>query len=209
MTRHLAACLVMAAVCVADSARAAMGAEAYNVIWDSPSKDCNGSMPLGNGDISLNAWIEPSGDLCFYIGKTDSWDDNARLAKVGKVRVTLDPAPPTIPFKQELALEQGTMVVRYGDGTVLRLWADANHPVIQVDVVGPNPTTATAAIELWRTQPTPVAKVECSDVVTNAPLLEQVPFVTEPDIVIKELAGQIGWYHRNIKSVGPAAHARI
>ncbi len=57
------------------------GVERYNVVWDSPSEDCHGSMPLGNGDIGLNAWIEPSGDLMFYIGKTDSWEDNARLAK--------------------------------------------------------------------------------------------------------------------------------
>ena len=33
------------------------------VVWDSPSQDYNGSMPLGNGDISLNAWFEPQGEL--------------------------------------------------------------------------------------------------------------------------------------------------
>ena len=30
----------------------------YNVVWDSPSKDYSGSMPLGNGDIGVNAWLE-------------------------------------------------------------------------------------------------------------------------------------------------------
>jgi hypothetical protein len=30
----------------------------YNFVWDSPSKDCAGSMPLGNGDIGVNAWVE-------------------------------------------------------------------------------------------------------------------------------------------------------
>jgi len=35
----------------------------YNVVWDSPSADYNGSMPLGNGDIGLNVWVEGSGDL--------------------------------------------------------------------------------------------------------------------------------------------------
>src|SRR5690348_12568204 len=39
----------------------------YNVVWDSPSQNAHGSMPLGNGDISLNAWVEPSGQLAFYI----------------------------------------------------------------------------------------------------------------------------------------------
>ena len=40
----------------------------YNVVWDSPSEDSTGSMPLGNGEIALNAWVEPNGDLVFYIG---------------------------------------------------------------------------------------------------------------------------------------------
>jgi hypothetical protein len=37
--------------------------ERYNVVWDSPSADEHGSMPLGNGSTGLNAWIEPNGDL--------------------------------------------------------------------------------------------------------------------------------------------------
>ena len=39
----------------------------YEVVWDSPSPDCNGTMPLGNGEIAHNAWIEPAGDLRVYI----------------------------------------------------------------------------------------------------------------------------------------------
>lgn len=34
-----------------------------NVVWDSPSANAPGSMPVGNGDISANVWIEPSGSL--------------------------------------------------------------------------------------------------------------------------------------------------
>ena len=63
----------------------------YNITWDSPSKDHHGSMPLGNGDIGLNLWVEENGDICFYIGKTDSWGDNGRLLKVGKVRIKSEP----------------------------------------------------------------------------------------------------------------------
>ncbi len=67
--------------------------DAYNVVWSSPSANHHGSMPLGNGDIALNAWMTADGDLHFYISKTDAWDDNARLVKVGKVRVHFDPNP--------------------------------------------------------------------------------------------------------------------
>ena len=54
----------------------------YEVVWDSPSQDYNGTMPLGNGEIALNAWIEPSGDPRFYIARTDSWDDSGRLVEL-------------------------------------------------------------------------------------------------------------------------------
>src|SRR5512143_1167628 len=65
----------------------------YNVVWDSPSTDHHGSMPLGNGDIAVNAWMTKGGDLQFYISKTDAWDDNARLLKIGKVRLHFEPNP--------------------------------------------------------------------------------------------------------------------
>ena len=63
----------------------------YNIVWTSPSANHHGSMPLGNGDIALNAWMTKDGDLHFYISKTDAWDENARLCKVGRMRVKFDP----------------------------------------------------------------------------------------------------------------------
>ena len=36
----------------------------YNVVWDSPSRDASGRMPLGNGDIGANASLF-AGDLSF------------------------------------------------------------------------------------------------------------------------------------------------
>ena len=43
--------------------------DSYNVCWDTPGENVDGSVPLGNGDIALNAWADKSGDLLFYIGK--------------------------------------------------------------------------------------------------------------------------------------------
>lgn len=185
----------------------AQAVEPTNIVWNSPSKDHRGSMPLGNGDISLNAWVEPSGALVFYIGKTDSWGDNARLLKVGKVRVTLDPPPSINPFRQELSLIEGAMHVRYGDGTTLRVWVDANHPVIHVDATGDRTTTATASLELWRTERYTLPSLESSDVLNEDP--KHTPTIVEPDTVITRLTDRVGWYHHNIKSVGPEIHAKI
>ncbi|MFO7974833.1 MAG: DUF5703 domain-containing protein [Candidatus Hydrogenedentota bacterium] len=181
------------------------------VVWESPSRDCRGSMPLGNGDIALNAWVEPNGDLLFYIGKTDSWGDNARLLKLGKLRVKLDPAPPTTPFRQELSLVDATMKVRYGDAATLRVWVDANRPVIHVRTESAEPLSALASIELWRNEPYTLPSIECSDVMMDRskPDNMHAPTIVEPDTVLTGLEDRIGWYHYNTKSVGPAIHAEV
>ena len=139
----------------------------YDVTWDSPSVDSSGSMPLGNGDIGLNAWFEPSGELAFYISKTDAWGDNSRLLKVGKVRISFDPPLPTGTFRQTLRLQQGTLEAVCGEGndaSTIRVWVDANHPVIEVSADGSRERSATAAIELWRTTRFELPSIECSDV---------------------------------------------
>jgi len=188
--------------------------ERYNVVWDSPSQDQHGSVPLGNGSTGLNAWIEPNGDLVFYISRTDSWGDNGRLLKVGRVRISLDPAPPTDDFLQTLSLVDGTLKARCGE-TEIRLWVDANHPVIHAEFDGPQETEATASIELWRTEQMSIpSSWECSDVNLFRPRPGEPwgklgPTVMEPDNVLTNQEGRIGWYHRNIKSVGPAMHAKI
>jgi len=127
----------------------------YNVVWESPSKDASGSMPLGNGDIGVNAWVEPSGDLLFYVGKTDAWSENGRLLKVGRLRLHCSPVAQAVAgtFRQELRLEQGEMVVDLGEGDSrqrLRLWVDAHHPVIHVEVDRDVPFEVEVKLESWR-----------------------------------------------------------
>ena len=131
--------LIVAALAAAAFLMPAFGApvDAFNVAWDSPSANHHGSMPLGNGDITLNAWMTKDGDLHFYIGKTDAWDDNARLLKVGKVRVHFEPNPIVAgqTFRQELKLREGCIEIAAGNAaeTKIRLWVDANHPVVHDD----------------------------------------------------------------------------
>ena len=178
----------------------------YNVVWDSPSQDQHGSVPLGNGSTGLNAWIEPSGDLVFYVSRTDSWGDNGRLLKVGKVRISLDPAPSTDDFLQTLSLADGTLKARCGE-TEIRLWVDANRSVIHAEFNGPNATDATAAIESWRTEPYTLPSLEASDM--NPGNRSGEPTIVEPDTFLQNQDGRVGWYHHNHKSFGPAMHAKI
>jgi alpha-L-fucosidase 2 len=204
--------VLMAFCAVSFGGEPAMPPSPYEVVWDSPSQDSNGTMPLGNGEIALNAWIEPSGDLRFYIGRTDSWDDNGRLLKIGSVRIKFGdgPADRTKTFRQVLTVKDGTLSARYGEGDFqvdLRLWVDANRPVICVEAQTAKPSTAAAMIELWRNVATELPDKQCSDVLNSGIFPEKT--VVEPDTVLNGLKDRIGWYHRNIKSVGPALLAKM
>ena len=196
----------------------------YEVLWTTPSADHNGTMPLGNGEVALNAWVEPSGDLRFYIARTDSWDDLARLVKLGSIRIRVGPpggggaagrnepgpdaAERTKTFRQALTVKDASLRASYGEGerkVDIRLWVDANRPVICVEVQTAQPSEARAIVELWRTEQVTLEKVECSDINNG----NNVKTVVEPDTVLTGLADRVGWYHRNIKSVGPELCAKI
>src|SRR2546425_2804687 len=98
-------------------------------------------MPIGNGDIGLNVWVEEDGDLLCYIAKTDAFDENDHLLKLGRMRIRLNPNPfrGGAPFRQTLTLSSGEVEIRAGHSgweTVLRVWVDANQPVIRVEAEG-------------------------------------------------------------------------
>ncbi|MCB9219222.1 MAG: hypothetical protein H6610_07170 [Ignavibacteriales bacterium] len=183
----------------------------YNVTWDSPSNDFNGSMPIGNGDIGLNVWTENNGDLLFYIGKTDSWGDNGRLLKIGKVRIKISPSSqiPLKDFIQTLHLENSSIVVKYGEHEI-KIWVDANNPVINVDINSNVEIEALAEIELWRTSQMDLQSIEVSDVMFdhNIENKQIAPTIVEPDSLIRKLENSIGWFHFNRKSIGPSFTAK-
>jgi len=82
-----------------------------NLTWDSPSGDSFGLMPLGNGDVGANVWVENNGDLVFYLNKVHAFDAGHLLPKLGRVRLRLDPALDTTDFHQTLVLRDATIDV--------------------------------------------------------------------------------------------------
>ena len=195
-----------AAVCPAassaETAAVAMVAwplEKHNVVWDSPSPDSKGSMPIGNGDIGLNVWVEPSGDLCFYIGKTDAWDENIRLLKLNKVRIKFTPALDTKNnFRWELKLHDGRIEIQ--DAAMnIRVWVDANNPVIQVDVrsLSGQPVAASATLEPWRKEKRAIPRQSMEFHSTG---FTSLPAFSYPDTLVPRTPRQIAWYHRNVVS---------
>lgn len=175
----------------------------YNVIWETPGKLASGSMPTGNGDISVNAWVEGGGDLVFYIGKTDAWSELERLLKIGRVRVKLTPNPFETgkPFRQELQLENGTITIQAGDPgseVRLKLWVDANRPVIRWECDSDQPVQVEVASEIWRRTdrdlPAPERMSAWSDRDNPGPLIESA------DVIASAGPGEVLWYHRNATS---------
>src|SRR6476646_5806493 len=132
--------------------------DAYNVVWNSPSKDSSGSMPLGNGDIGVNAWVEENGDLLLYVSKTDAWSENVRLLKLGRVRLRLTPNPFVSgqPFRQTLKLHSGEISIeggKSGSEAKIKIWVDALNPVVRIEAETQQPSQIQVIYERWRDQP--------------------------------------------------------
>ena len=173
----------------------------YNVVWDTPGKNSSGSMPVGNGDIGLNVWVEEDGDLLFYIGKTDAWSENCRLLKLGRVRVKFSPNPfiKGNYFLQTLKLRDGEIEINGGAGEKrinIRIWVDAHRPVIYVDSESKNDFQITVKYENWRNERRQIKEDESHSIYgLNGDNPD--PVYVEPDNIVEGLSDRIIWYHHN------------
>ncbi|KPK41186.1 MAG: hypothetical protein AMJ65_09950 [Phycisphaerae bacterium SG8_4] len=181
----------------------------YDVVWEAPSEDSSGSMPIGNGDIGLNLWVDPAGELVFYISKTDSWSENARLLKLGLVRVKMSPGlwEQGMVFRQKLNLGGGQIEITAGEGERerrLRVWVDANRPVIFVEARGERPFDLEAKLQIWRTHE---RRIKGAEAVSARGLTgndkNDYPIIVYPDTIATGRADSVVWYHRNEKSCYP------
>ncbi len=153
MKRTLAA-LLLAVSPLAAAAQGADFARSADVTWNSLGTNENDSMPLGNGDMALNAWTEQNGDIVLLLAKADAWSENGQMLKLGQARVKLTPNPfaGAADFAQTLHLEDGSIVFQAG-GNSVRLWVDANHPVVHVEIEAGQPVALEAKAEPWRLHP--------------------------------------------------------
>jgi hypothetical protein len=160
-------------------------------------------MPAGNGDIGINLWVEKNGDLLFYLSKTDAWNENARLFKLGRVRLSLSPNPFLEGnfFSQELILKDGVIRIMAGDKkhpVNVDVWVDVNHPVVQAKVTSAAPVKGTVSLEIWRNRRREVTNKR---EVYSFPGPDHPKLFIEPDTLIQSYPGQLVWAHRNSYSI--------
>jgi len=123
----------------------------YNVVWNSPSKDATGVMPIGNGDIAAGVYAIENGDLFLLLAKNDAYNYLGDIIKTGRVRVSLKPNPFETgkPFRQTLDLATGSIRIE-ADGVTMRIWADANRPAYHIEIDSPHDVAVTAQPEFWQ-----------------------------------------------------------
>jgi len=185
--------------------------DAYNVVWSSPSKDASGSMPIGNGVVGANVWVEPDGDLLFYLSRVDAWSETERLLKLGRVRVSLAPNPFASgqPFRQELLLREGRIAITAGTdkhAVELSVLVDPTAPVVYVDIRSSSPIKVTASLETWRTERrvlTDKGELQSSWAMRDAPEEVVQREAWESADILTDDPTAVVWYHRNEHSIVP------
>ena len=163
-------------------------------------------MPMGNGDITANLWVENNGgDLLLYIGKSDTWSEGTRLLKVGRTRMHFTPNPfaTGAPFSQTLDLYHGEIDItagQPGSQVYLRVWIDANQPVIRLEASGDQNFSLTCSNEVWRNSTYTLPSSGDPNAasfrgVTGGPTLP-----SESADNVASVTNLLMWYHRNTSS---------
>jgi hypothetical protein len=172
----------------------------HDVIWSTPGKNSSDSMPLGNGELGINIWVEENGDLHFYLGRNDAYSEVSTLCKVGAVRVSLSPNPfvAGMPFRQHLKLRDGVCEITAGqpDAQVrIQIFVDSASPVVHLMGTSKQPITVKAKVESWRTEPQAIP-ADSQWTMHQAP----VDPMQSADVFPKAGKHSISWYHRNESS---------
>ena len=157
--------------------------KSYNVVWDSPSKDALDAMPLsGRKGAGANVWVQ-DGSIWLYLAHNGAYDEEARLLKLGCVRLTpKDTKLGGTGFRQELDLASGTILISQGDFKA-SLWFAGETLIFESE--SGKPQHFDVAFGSWRNQH------------RDSLRLDMFRFVSvNPDNITKGKDG-FSWFHRN------------
>jgi len=174
----------------------------YNVVYETQSKNQLGSMPMGNGDIGSNVWVDTLGTIHFLISKTDAYSEIGRLLKIGQVDVTITPnILDARQFSQTLTVQDGVINIKAnkdGKNINIHCYVDANNPVIQFEGSSNFPVKVQVTNALWRKESTLLLGHDRHSGYGVA--FRDTPFMKEKDTVLMQPNALI-WAHQNKSSV--------
>lgn len=184
----------------------ALDAQIRELTWKSLGRSESESMPIGNGDLAANVWTEQNGDIVILLSKADAWSENGQLLKLGRVRVSLSPNPfvGKADFRQVLHFGNGKIVISSGKDMV-SVWADANNPVIRVQVSTVKPVKVTARNEVWRKSTRHLTQAQVNENPFNYWESRALPGGIDllADHVFAVMDEAMAWCHFNTESLFP------
>ena len=180
---------------------APIGHDCLKVAWTTRART-RGLDAAGQRRHQRHELGEAGGDLLLYVGKCDSWDENGRLLKLGRLRFRFSQQPFANgkPFRQTLHADRGEIEIVAGEtGRDLRRSAVGRCPPAR----GPHRNRVDQEsnwrrLEVWRT-----AERELPENEDHCPIgklsTDERTKVT-PDTIL-DVPNALAWYHRNERSV--------
>lgn len=132
-----------------------MTPEAREVVWTSPSRNSEDSMPLGGCGVGLNLWVE-NGAILIYFQQSGSFDEHNGFPKLGRLRLTPESGTLIAPrrFEQRLDTQTATVDIAASDGRTelaARVWASQNAPGFHISLSSGSAQSWFVRYESWRT----------------------------------------------------------
>lgn len=189
-------------------------------VWAGRSENSAGAMPVGNGRLAASVWQEKAtGDVLLLLARIDALDENARILKLGRVRVHVEgmaAETSASDSEQRAVLSEGRLEFRATGGSAgveFEVFVDEAADVIHVMGRAAGAARVRASVENWRDQPREIAG-EGSRSERNASWTmhagggggndPSVKIFETPDVFVNEGAGAaVEWYHRNESSCVP------
>jgi hypothetical protein len=141
-----------------------------DVIWNTPSANVSGSMPLGNGRLGASVYSTRADEVQLLISHTDSVDETGNLAKIGRLVIQVVGGDGSGAYRAAYHLANMTICLQLGR-IHAQIWVDAHLPVVRVATSGPAHALE-VSVHMWKR----LGPVQ--DVVLNA-------------------TDSLAWYHNN------------
>lgn len=107
--------------------------EDYSFKYSGVMENSGKSLPLGNGDIGVNVWMESDGIIHFLLSKTDSWSELYRILKPAHIVFSIDPNPFANGADFDLNISDGILDI-FNENNCLRIYVDAFAPCLRISL---------------------------------------------------------------------------